>query len=132
MKKSLFLTAIFMVSVGSFAEACPINAQEENYTKLVGAAIRASETCETGVAIAQSCAFQSSLDSDFTVVAERKCGLDFWKKLTPDDIKHYNALQDKCNSKYDGMLGQMYNSFAAFCRLNVARLYSEVYSPGQE
>lgn len=110
---------------------CPVSSDVDDYQDKVATAIKATENCGKAKEMAESCAFSSSVDMQIAVTAERKCGLDFWKKLSKTDIEHYNSLQGKCSEKYKDMEGTMYISAAAFCRLNVAALYSELYTPGQ-
>jgi len=100
-----------------------------NYIEEVGKAIRAAETCDQAAEVAKVCAMGSSGDTQIAMAAERKCGLDFWRKLTRNDRAIYNSIQAKCNRKYEKSEGTMYISAAAFCRLRVAELYSSLYLP---
>lgn len=131
MYKLIAATAILLASSSVFAADCPVQFGDETYIDKVGAAIKATDSCEAGAAVAEACSLGASGDTAIAVVAERKCGLDFWKKLTRADLQIYKGLQAKCDHKYKNMQGTMYISFAAFCRLNVARLYSELYTPAE-
>jgi len=107
---------------------CPVQFGT-NYIEEVGKAIRATETCEQGAELAKVCAMGSSGDTHIAVTAERKCGLDFWRKLPRNERAIYNGLQERCNKKYAKSEGTLYISAAAFCRLRVAELYSALYTP---
>ena len=117
-----------LVASGAAAKDCPVKFGDEMFLDRVATAIHAAKSCVAASELAQACALGASGDSSTAVTAERKCGLDFWTKLTPEDKKVYNGLQAKCDAKYAGRDGTMYISFIAFCRLSVARLYSDLYS----
>lgn len=131
MKKIIVTIGLFLASFQAFAVDCPVQIGNENYLDKVGSAIKATKSCEEGAAVAEACALGASGDSQIALVAERKCGLDFWTKLSNADKQTYNGLQSKCDNKYKNMQGTMYISFNAFCRLQVARLYSELYTPAE-
>jgi hypothetical protein len=125
--RRFLLLASFFASAAS-AKDCPVKFGDELFLDKVGAAIHATKTCGEAGELAQACALGASGDVATAVTAERKCGLDFWTKLTPDEKKHYNSLQAKCDAKYAGRDGTIYISAAAFCRLSVARFYSDLYT----
>lgn len=131
MKFSALILLLSLITTSSFALDCPVSFPSENYADLVGKKIKKSESCYEGAEIAKACGMGSSIDISITAAAERKCGLDFWKKLTKSDLATYNGLQAKCSKKYDSRQGTMYQSFNAFCRLQVAELYSELYTPAE-
>jgi len=128
MRQLLALLTALPLATPAFALDCPVQAVGPSYIDDVNRAIKTAKTCEDGAQIAEACAMVSSGDAAIAPTAERKCGLDFWKKLTAADKKIYDGLQAKCAAKYKGMDGTMWISASAFCRLNVARLYSELYS----
>jgi hypothetical protein len=128
MKTIIVLLLLILMSAQTFAADCPVQFGDDNYLDKVGAAIQATKTCEEGAAMAESCALGASGDAYIAPIAERKCGLDFWTKLSSADRQTYNGLQTKCANKYKNMQGTMYISFNAFCHLQVARLYSELYT----
>lgn len=130
MKKSALLI-LLCLSAPLYAAECPVNINVASYLDKVSAAIRATKSCDEGSTIAESCAMGSSGDTETAVVAERQCGLDFWKKLSKSDKKTYNDLQSKCDQKFKDKDGTMYMSANAFCRLNIAKLYSELYTPAE-
>ena len=129
--RKLLALAFVLLSAPGFAADCPIKFGDDDYLDKVGAAIKAAKDCEDGAAIAEACALGASGDTSIAPVAERKCGLDFWTRLTAQDKRVYSALQAKCDAKYGQMEGTMYISANAFCRLKVARLYSELYSAAE-
>jgi hypothetical protein len=119
------------LSLNAFAADCPVQFGTDGYLEKVSAAIKATKSCEEGAQVAEACALGASGDVATVPVAERKCGLDFWTKLSPAEKQIYNGLQAKCDAKYKNMQGTMYLSFNAFCRLQVARLYSELYTKAE-
>jgi hypothetical protein len=125
--KGFFLSALLFASTAS-AKDCPVTFGDEMFLDKVATAIHAAKSCGEAGELAQACALGASGDVSTAVTAERKCGLDFWTKLTPEEKKHYNGLQAKCDAKYAGRDGTIYISAAAFCRLSVARLYSDLYT----
>ena len=40
-----------------------------------------------------------------------------------------NALYEKCDAKYEGQSGTLYRSMNGFCRLEVSKLFSNLYTP---
>jgi len=124
------IVLVAMLCAGpAWALDCPVKEHGPNYIDNVNRAIKAAPGCEQGAEIAEACAFGASGDLDIAPVAERKCGLDFWQKMSAADKQVYNSLQARCDAKYKGWDGTMYLSANAFCRLGVARLYSSLYRP---
>jgi len=131
MKKTILAVLISFSALQTFAVDCPVNFGEENYLDKVGVAIKATKSCQEAAEIAEVCALGASGDLEIAPVAERKCGLDFWKKLSAQEKNVYGKLQFKCNEKFSKMQGTMYLSAGAFCKLNVAKLYSELYTAAE-
>lgn len=130
--KKIFLAVIVCFSaVQSFAVDCPVQFGEENYLDKVVAAIKSTKSCLEAADVAEACALGASGDVEIAPVAERKCGLDFWKKLSSQEKSIYGKLQSKCDVKFGKMQGTMYLSASSFCKLNVAKLYSELYTPAE-
>lgn len=127
----VMIATVLSFSSASFAADCPVKFGDDNYMDNVIKAVKATSSCEEGAQLMEACGLGASGDSYMVPAAERKCGLDFWKKLSASEKKTYNALQAKCDQKYANMQGTMYISFNAFCRLNVARLYSELYTSAE-
>jgi hypothetical protein len=107
---------------------CPVAFPSENYVDDVEKAINATTSCENAKEMAEACGMGSSIDRDITIVAERKCNLDFYSRLSKSEVSIFEGLQNKCNDKYKNSQGTMYISFTAFCRLNVAALFSSLYT----
>lgn len=130
---SKWITSIglLFVSTQALAIECPATFGSDDYYENVVAAIRSATSCRDGAELAAACALGSSFDPNITVVAERKCGLDFWQKLSAAEKTHYNHLQTKCDNKYKDMQGTMYISANAFCKLRIAELYSDLYLPAE-
>jgi hypothetical protein len=131
MKSTLLALGLLVFSVDAWGEDCPVQFGVDNYLDRVASAIKSTTNCAQAVSVAEACALGASGDSFTVPFAERKCGLDFWKKLSPADKKIYGSLQAKCDHKYENMQGTLYISLNAFCRLRVAQLYSELYSPAE-
>lgn len=128
MRGRFFLAAMLWAGA-AWAMDCPVTEHGPDYIDKVNRAIKAAKGCEQGAEIAEACAFGASGDLGIASVAERKCGLDFWSKLSAAEKQVYNGLQAKCDAKYKGFDGTMHLSANAFCRLGVARLYSSLYRP---
>ncbi len=79
---------------------CPVSYDVDNYQEKVISAIKATDNCSKAKETAEVCAFGSGVDTEIAVTAERKCGLDFWKKLSKSDISVYDGLQSRCNKKW--------------------------------
>lgn len=120
-----------LLSSALAASDCPVPLGQAQYSAEVAAAIKATPTCNAATELAESCALGATADTQIALVAERQCGLAFWTKLSGSEKKHYNQLQAKCAQKYAQHQGTMYQSAAAFCRLAVARLYAELYTPAE-
>ena len=129
MKFKFLFFGLLILSNVVWATDCPVKYDEEGYVDKVATAIHATSSCIQASELAEACSLGASGDLFIAVAAERKCGLDFWNKLSNKDKEIYNQLQAKCNKKYENKDGSMYISFKAFCRLEVAKLYSDLYTP---
>lgn len=131
MNKQLILILLLFINSSVYSLDCPVEPDSDKYSDKVIQAIIASKSCDKGSSIAQACAFASSMDVQTTAEAKHQCELNFEKKLSSSDKEVYKALLNKCDNKYKDMDGTMYLSASAFCRLNVARLYSELYTSAE-
>ncbi len=144
MSKTLILvsTALLSLSVPASAKtdgapsrnpasACPVKATGGDLVERIAAAIGKSKTCDQAAKIAESCAFGDSKDLHIAAPADEFCRKTI-KDLKPEDKTMWEALSQKCSDKYDTHQGTMYRSFAAFCRLNVTKLFAELYEPIEE
>jgi len=131
-----FALALVLASGLSFttqasAEDCPVEFGNETYMDTVISKIEQSPSCYEGVELARNCALGASGDYAIARTAQTKCTADFEKKLSRAEKRTYDSLIAKCDRKYAKMEGTMYISMAAHCRLNVSRLYSDLYSPAE-
>ncbi len=148
MKKSMILTILFMANSFVFAKTksvtetkqgfrkpasveCPAQFGIEDYQEKVDKAISSSSSCYEAKAFAESCAMGSSIDLQIGHSAEKKCANDFLRKLSKVDKDIYQKLLKKCDEKYEKMQGTMYMSASAFCRLDVAALFSNLYTSAE-
>ena len=131
MKKAALTIGLFLVGFQAIAADCPCKLVTKTISIKWAAQLKPAKAARTAPPLLKPVRWGASGDGAITPVAERKCGLDFWNKLTASDKKIYNGLQAKCDAKYKDMQGTMYISAAAFCRLRVARLFSDLYSPAE-
>lgn len=135
MLKALALTLVLAsgLALASTAKAgeCPVEFGNADYMDTVIDKIEKSPSCYEGAELARDCALGAGGDYAIARTAETKCSADFDKKLTIADKRTYNSLMAKCAKKYAKMEGTMYVSMAAHCRLNVAALYSNLFTPAE-
>ena len=126
MRAKILLVAV-LCSAPAWAVDCPVFIGKDDLAiETIDRAIKSARNCEQAAVIAEACSSGGEHDVDFAM-AERKCGLDFWKKLSAAEKKAYDRKQERCNDKYWGMEGSGYPSLTALCRLGVARQYSARY-----
>ena len=90
--------------------------------------IEASATCAEAAGVAESCGWGSSIDVHFAGSAIAVCEKDF-QRISRADRQAYGRLNGQCEKKYEKEEGTMYRSFAAYCRLSVAKTYSSAFGP---
>lgn len=129
MLKYFMVLLVMTVGFAASADDCPAQIGDQNYLTKVTTAIHAKKTCEDGATVAEACSLGASGDIAIAGSAQTQCEGDFLKKLSKGDLQTYRDLLAKCDAKYRGQEGTMYLSMNAFCHLQVARLYSELYSP---
>ncbi len=129
MKLVAALIVLFASNV-ALAIECPVT-ELSDYQVNVVALIGAAKTCREASNLAESCAMGSSMDVATAGAAMDVCEIDFGTKLKMSEKKTYSSLLRKCNSKYEKMQGTMYMSAAAFCRLDVSQLFSNLYTPAE-
>ena len=76
-------------------------------------------------------AMGSSGDASIAGAARVKCEADFIKKAPKADFTTYQMLLQKCTDKYKDMQGTLYISANAFCHLQVAALFSELFTAAE-
>lgn len=129
--KSVLVIMAFLAAGSVWADDCPVQFGPDSYLDDVTFTILAAKSCYEAATIAKDCALGASGDYQTTRAAQVKCEMDFARKLNKSEAGHYRRLNNKCTAKYKNMSGSMYTSFAAFCRLSVAELYSELYTPAE-
>ena len=130
MLKRLTAVLILCATQHAFASDCPVTDFDEKYMTNVIDAVEKATSCYEAADIAESCAMGSSMDVAITQPAIKICAADFSTELgkNANDLNAYNKLQDRCEQKYRNMQGTMYRSAAAFCTLDINRLYSLLYT----
>jgi hypothetical protein len=133
MVSSMMVAAIAVLgfSVSAMADDCPVKIGSPSYMSDVIKAVNAANGCYSASQVAQSCAMGSSGDGSIAGAARVKCEADFVKKAPKADLATYQALLQKCTNKYKNMQGTMYISMNAFCHLQVAALFSELFTAAE-
>ncbi len=131
MKRFLLVSILSLAAASASAVECPFQPTEENYLERAAVAVAATKTCEEGAMLAEACALGKKGDELLAQAAERKCAGDFMPKLSTAEKRIYVALQLKCDKKYKTSDTLIFSIFKAFCHLQVARLYSELYTPAE-
>lgn len=121
-----FLGFLF-AATGTFASAateiqCP-NGDMDATVQLV----EQSKTCAEAAKIARDCQWGSTADIYIAGAAIEICARDY-TNMTKQEMLGYEGLMKKCGDKYVDQIGSLYRSFTSHCQLNVAELYSKVYS----
>lgn len=134
MIKSLFIL-FFAFSTSAFAGECvdkngtDITNQPEVFQDL----IEKSKTCYEAKALAEACAYGSSIDVTTAGLAYLVCEAELnsnkpAKKLT-DMLTKMNSL---CAQKYDNEQGSMYRSFKAYCSLSAIDWILGIATPNRQ
>jgi hypothetical protein len=87
--------------------------------------INASPGCERAMKVFKDCEFGTSGDVQLGAAVEKKCEGDFLGRLKAPQKQAYKREMGGCDRKYRNESGTMYRSFTAFCRAEVAQLYSQ-------
>ena len=77
---------------------------------------------------AEQCAWASSMDVPTTAAAQAVCESEYTLS-NQSDSDMYGLLMMRCREKYAPYDGTMYRSLEAFCRLDVAKLFNELFTP---
>jgi hypothetical protein len=94
-------------------------AQEETV-----AAISATSGCDKAMKLFKDCAYTASGDVLLGEAVEKKCEVDFLRRLSATERRAYQGELKRCDEKYRGEQGTMYRSFTAFCRAEVSQRYA--------
>jgi hypothetical protein len=106
---------------GSFT--CPL---ADGDAESISGAIEGAGSCYTATGIAEACAYGSSLDVQFVASATAICDRGFGA-MTAAHKAAYESLLGQCGAKYENESGTLYRSMAAFCTLEVVRLFNHLY-----
>jgi hypothetical protein len=87
--------------------------------------------CNDAINIASQCAFGSSRDLEITGAAKVLC-LKEAGKLSNEDQKLLNTLEERCNKTFSKLQGTLFLSLNAFCHLQAASFIRNVQSGGVE
>jgi len=125
------MRVLFVIALlaGPAAADCPIARGGDDWGKQVDSAI-AKATCETAVDIATRCGEADGIGTAFSNRAADVCRADFAKNK--DDVALFDKLGKRCEAKWAKSSGTMYRFFAAYCRMDVARVLSKLNLPGEE
>lgn len=123
MKSLLVLLALTALSSRALADdvACPKHG--DKYLDDVVALMK-GKSCDEASTIATSCALGASGDVVTAGAATKVCAAAHAKTDKP----LFEQLSKRCAKKYAGKDGTMYQSFAAFCQLDVAKLLASLNS----
>ena len=113
--------AVLLLLAGTAAadDACPAHGPE--YLDTVVKQMK-GKRCGEAAAIAEKCQLGASGDVVIAGAASKICQGEHAKADKP----LYTQLAKRCAAKYAGKQGTMYQSFAAFCELDVARLFAQL------
>ena len=82
-------------------------------------------SCRSAIALFESCEFTASGDVPLGAAVNERCEADFLSKFSAGQKRTYARELKACDDKYRNKSGTMYLSFAAFCKTDVARKYSD-------
>jgi hypothetical protein len=88
------------------------------------AAIGATSGCDKAMKLFKDCAYTASGDVLLGEAVEKKCEVDFLRRLSAVETRAYQGELKRCDEKYRGKQGTMYLSFTAFCRAEVSQRYA--------
>jgi len=88
------------------------------------AAIGATSGCDKAMKLFKDCAYTASGDVLLGEAVEKKCEVDFLRRLSAVEKRAYQGELKRCDEKYRGKQGTMYLSFTAFCRAEVSQRYA--------
>ena len=82
-------------------------------------------SCRSAIKLFEACEFTASGDVPLGAAVTEKCEGDFLAKFNAGQKRTYARELKACDDKYRNKSGTMYLSFAAFCKTDVARKYSD-------
>jgi hypothetical protein len=110
-----------LAAASARAEDCPV---ESHMMDDIIDALNEAPSCDRAMKIFGACAFGSSGDIHFGAAVEKKCERDFLARLKEPRKLLYRREMRVCDRKYRNEDGTMYRSITAFCRAEIAQLYS--------
>ncbi len=117
-------TAIACTGVANASGGCPTGTDLELTVKAVGS----EKSCQKSAELARSCMWGSNADIQIVGAAMEVCARDY-TNLSVQDSVTYTSVLKMCDRKYESESGSLYNAMRAHCRLNVAELFSKLYTP---
>lgn len=112
--------SLFFVTSAALADGCEVNGKDVlNDPVVFSKAIEKSETCYEAAALAESCAWGSSLDVQTVSLAYDVCSKEL-DSYNPDKniLSLLDVMKDTCNQKYMNLEGSMYRSMMSYCHLS--------------
>lgn len=126
------LTATILVLAGLVTSSAAFAECADKYINdrdlLIGD-IASASSCYEAANLAESCAWGSTADLPTTSAAISVCQRAYADKMTPSEGEMHAALYAKCDAKYGDLDGTMYRSMNGFCRLEVSKLFSSLFTP---
>ncbi|GGA56925.1 hypothetical protein GCM10011507_05310 [Edaphobacter acidisoli] len=119
------MAAIFLflgLSATSFSQKCDYGS--EKAFQATRQLLLNATSCRAASRILDECAWGSSADQEFSIIAVKKCEADFLPKLTPVMKKRYVEKMMLCDQRYADGSGTISISEAAICRMGVAYNFS--------
>ena len=120
----LAILAVVLSVAGTPARAMVCMEKSMTLDEVAGA-IGAQKGCESAMKLFQECQLTASGDVQLGAAVEKTCEADFMPGLNTAQKQAYKREIHVCDQKYRNKSGTMYLSFAAFCRAEVARRYSQ-------
>jgi hypothetical protein len=105
----------------AYTEECPVDGSN---AEAISAAIERSTYCGQAADIAESCAFGSSIDVQFTASASEKCTVE----MNDADELLRDSLYRGCAQRFADEGGTLGRSMVAFCSLQVNVMFEALYS----
>jgi hypothetical protein len=119
----LVSSTILLGTLPVAAEDCQNLRYEERET-----VIRMAPTCDKSMVAFGDCAFGASGDTGLGQIVTEKCQGNFLQKLSAGQKHSYERGIKRCNDEYAKMEGTMYIAMTAYCRAELARIYSHKFS----
>jgi hypothetical protein len=129
--KSIFIL-VFALSASAFAGECVDKNGQDIYNnpEAFQALIEKSESCYEAKALAESCAYGSSIDVSTAGLAYQVCANELAAAKPSQQLSAtLKSMASLCDKKYANEQGTMYRSMNAFCRLGAVEWILGIASP---